>query len=1115
MQTDRNVVVLKEMTVESLNRSSADTEHEAFEQRFHRVYEAAFLDEYNRSEDRVKAERAADDAVAPLLAAERAKVELASEAAERKAQSPPSPPLAPSEGGVDLNPTLLLCPRCNIARRLRLTDSEYFCVECGALCGTKTSRGPASSSASPEQSAAIAGAGGETEEPTSEAFFASLFDGCTGSVQLVSIKPDVKGVQGYVTMPQPCDWSAVLAWGRQESTKKDNAYFACATQPPGSTVMRSAATAYEVAFLGADLDGLADPVKKAAATEQLKTSGRVTHLVDSGAGLHVYAKLPEPVRVTDENRDTLTDAQYAFGAGLHELVHGTKPAKVDRHDLASVLRIPGTTNYPDQKKRDAGRVVAPTMVLWQSGTAIALRAFDDWRERYPRPSGSGAERLSYTKADIRLPANWDTWLAKDDALHARFEQTASGPNQRDLSPSGYHMSLCNHLATHYGDRITDGEAIAVGLEFYDRVGKDKPIKSIATSWANAKASCGFTVRLPDGAEDAGPGASDDAQTRVPGLSWAWGWERFIPPPWSIDNRRLYTTVICNPARQLHIASEIDSGRAEVLKSIDEKNCLVCRQVGPLLWITGIVERDDGERDLRVEWAGGSATISARAMSDPRQLVELASHGFPIVDYNLRHYSRWLYAFYRANKRRFPVERQTHRLGWHGERFVWPDTVMGPPGLDAPRITFVARDGEAARIAAALTTRHGTLDGWRAAVGPVYARYPIVAATVCAALGSLLLTPLGLTEGPTVDLNEECGSGKTVTLYLAATAFGEAGEGDDRLVTSFRSTMTGLERRAGTLGSLPLFLDETRECRRREDLAATIYMLANGHGPDRGTPTGAAYTERWRLVTIATGEASLVDYVARAGGAVGRILPLSGLPFGEKSPERAREVMATIAAASANAGHAARELVRRLIAGGFGTFEELRARYDHRLADRLTKPGHTRLAKHIALVELMAELLAEAFRLTAPDFGPLWDEATRQGGTPGDERAALAALVSVVAENRHRVVGLGVAEGGHKWGEEAGVYRDKKLAVHTDWTKRTLEVRGFDYHAAIRAWNRTGKLESDGKNIGPKVQCGPGFLGHWPRMLRFTVETTRDDFGIDGPALTCGLEPLGAGAAGAT
>src|SRR5947207_2116404 len=69
-------------------------------------------------------------------------------------------------------------------------------------------------------------------------------------------------------------------------------------------------------------------------------------------------------------------------------------------------------------------------------------------------------------------------------------------------------------------------------------------------------------------------------------------------------------------------------------------------IGAVLWLTGVVIHTSGEYELRVQWDGGKATLTAKAMSDSRFITELAPRGFPVAEDQRRDYSRWLFDQYR-------------------------------------------------------------------------------------------------------------------------------------------------------------------------------------------------------------------------------------------------------------------------------------------------------------------------------------------------------------------------------------------------------------------------------------------------------------------------------------
>lgn len=96
----------------------------------------------------------------------------------------------------------------------------------------------------------------------------------------------------------------------------------------------------EVSWLHVDIDDL--PLEKLQASEP-------TMIVFSGGGFHGWKKLEEPCSVEDGEAASLAWARSLGGDHCH--------------DATRILRIPGTTNFPDAKKRARGRVPTPTRLV--------------------------------------------------------------------------------------------------------------------------------------------------------------------------------------------------------------------------------------------------------------------------------------------------------------------------------------------------------------------------------------------------------------------------------------------------------------------------------------------------------------------------------------------------------------------------------------------------------------------------------------------------------------------------------------------------------------------------------------------------------------------------------
>jgi putative DNA primase/helicase len=321
-------------------------------------------------------------------------------------------------------------------------------------------------------------------------FFERWFAGCKGTVQFVAIRPDGP-VVGVLNLAAPYDWGAAVDWAHEQSATGANVYFCPITQQPGTTGRGSETTAFELPGVFADVDGLDGSNDFWASIE---ATGRVTAAAWSGAGLHVYGRFPEPLMV-DPHRETLKDLVYSYGAAMNQAAHGDGRRRVDRFDLASLLRFPTTTNYPNAKKRKVGRDPEPTFIFSLTDETITHEQLASLIAADPRPTGGAStERENGAKPRASgdatepgvLPAEWHEWLAADAILRARFERTRPGPKQTDTSASGFLLSLFNHLARKYRDRITDAEALAIGVAFYRRADEKPRLPAIRRTWNEAK-----------------------------------------------------------------------------------------------------------------------------------------------------------------------------------------------------------------------------------------------------------------------------------------------------------------------------------------------------------------------------------------------------------------------------------------------------------------------------------------------------------------------------------------------------------------------------------------------------------------------------------------------------
>src|SRR6516225_8751073 len=169
----------------------------------------------------------------------------------------------------------------------------------------------------------------------------------------------------------------------REHDGKANIYYSV---NPTRTAMSKKAAKTDIAaieYVLGDLDPASNETSEDAKTRYLTQLNstfepKPTAAIDSGNGIQCLWKLREPIILNElvngefstEDQTKIEDAEARTAAVMKRL-----GAKAGTQNIDRILRLPGTTNLPNAKKRREGRTECPTRVLWFGDASYWLDAF--------------------------------------------------------------------------------------------------------------------------------------------------------------------------------------------------------------------------------------------------------------------------------------------------------------------------------------------------------------------------------------------------------------------------------------------------------------------------------------------------------------------------------------------------------------------------------------------------------------------------------------------------------------------------------------------------------------------------------------------------------------------
>ena len=333
---------------------------------------------------------------------------------------------------------------------------------------------------------------------------------------------------------------------------------------------------------------------------------------------------------------------------------------------------------------------------------------------------------------------------------------------------------------------------------------------------------------------------------------------------------------------------------------------------PILPIERLKNLETGEEQIKLAYKRSGRweeiIVPKTLVTSANKIVALSARGIAVTSENAKHLVRYLSDIENLNDDDIQVQYSTGKLGWIKNRFIPYDTDILFDGDSRFKSLFDS------------VQEHGSEEIWMQHVKLLRASgRKEVKLMLAASFASVLV---GLLGGLPffVDLWGETEGGKTVTLMVAASVWGNPGE--SQYIGDFKTTDVALEAKADMLNHLPMILDDTSKTssRIRDNFEGIVYDLCSGKGKSRSNrELGINRENRWQNCILTNGERPLNSYVSQ-GGAINRILEVECGEKVYKDPQETADIL------KKNYGFAGKRFVEIIKAIGIDSIRQMQKEF---------------------------------------------------------------------------------------------------------------------------------------------------------------------------------------------
>lgn len=500
-------------------------------------------------------------------------------------------------------------------------------------------------------------------------------------------------------------------------------------------------------------------------------------------------------------------------------------------------------------------------------------------------------------------------------------------------------------------------------------------------------------------------------------------------------------------------------------------------------------------------------VDRNEISTNRLIIELSKYGLPVNSNNAAALVEYLSKFEAENIENLPRAKVSNKLGWQKgmDGFLWGGTYITGDGeevsgIDIDKInpeewkdSWIAfrPDDDGGNQVADSFCASGSYGDWVNLVNSLYDHPRVVAGVYFALLPPFL--DIFKAENFTVDWSNETSSGKTTTLRLAGSCWGNPSESSGAsVVHTWDSTKVFIERTASLLNGLPLILDDTKlaaagrnKATEATKISQTIYEIHSGRGRGRGSVNGTRKTGSWKTILLTSGEQSAVDFT-QDGGTRARVISLWGPLFKDKSPDTANLVKGINSTVRENYGHAGPKLIKYLLQNRnqWHLWKKVYQEYQKDFSEKAgSNPAATRLGDYFAAFATAVPIIHTALPELRRDYSVqeiiqhLWDASVNIAKESDRAKDALRSLFTFAVANQESFYGR---QSGGKFDNSKQPYNGwygawrktsdwQYIAITTKMVRQVLEEEGFESIAIVKTWNDRGWLETGNTDIGKQVK----------------------------------------------